>query len=419
MVWLPVALALFAGLALGLLGGGGSILTVPILVYAAHLEAKTAVATSLLVVGATAFAGLVPHAVAGRVQWKRGAIFGAAGMAGAYVGGRVAALLSPTILLASFALMMLATAGAMLREKKKPEAALDEPPASSPPPLKLGRTIAEGAVVGAVTGLVGAGGGFLVVPALVVLGGLSMRDAAATSLLVIGMKSTAGLAGYLGHTQIPWDVALPITGAAIVGSVGGGWLASRVPERLLRTGFAWFVVVVAIWMIGKQLPESVRMNGIYEAVLVDRWPFWAGGIAIGAVLLAMLKLGNRPLGVSTGLEELTCVVQNESVRASWRLKLLGGIALGAFLAHALSGGGVTTIPPTLLAMTNGNAFASIGLLFGGGVLVGLGARYAGGCTSGHSILGVAMLARSSLWATAAFMATGFATTWLLVALTGR
>jgi uncharacterized protein len=253
MLAVVLGLSVFIGLALGLLGGGGSILTVPILVYAAGIEAKEAIAMSLLVVGVTSAAGVVAHARSGRVRWRTGLIFGAAGMAGAYGGGRLGEFIPATWLLVGFAVMMLATAAAMIRGRRQPAA-----PATAHKDLPVLHVIAEGAVVGLVTGLVGAGGGFLVVPALVLLGGLPMNVAVGTSLLVIAMKSGAGLAGYLHSVSIDWGLAAAVTAAAIVGSVAGGRLAGHIPETRLRKGFGWFVVAMGLFVLGQQVPSDLR-----------------------------------------------------------------------------------------------------------------------------------------------------------------
>ncbi len=246
-------LAVLVGVALGLLGGGGSILTVPLLVYVAGLEAKEAIATSLLVVGVTSLAALVPHARAGRVRWRTGAMFGVAAMVGAYAGGRVAAFLPGTVLLLAFALMMVATAIAMIRGRSRSAADAEQGSqgGGGPRDLPVKLVLLEGVVVGLVTGLVGAGGGFLVVPALVLLGGLPMPVAVGTSLLVIAMKSFAGLAGYLSSVSIDWGLALAVTGMAVVGSVIGAVLSGRVPQDRLRQGFGWFVLVMGVVVLGQ------------------------------------------------------------------------------------------------------------------------------------------------------------------------
>lgn len=247
MIVVALALSVLIGVALGLLGGGGSILTLPILTYVAGVETKAAIASSLFVVAVTSATGVIAHARAGRVRWRTGLVFGAAGMAGAFAGGRLAAYLPGKVLMLAFAGMMLATAIAMLRGRRTPAAA---GPVRDLPVIKV---IIEGVIVGIVTGIVGAGGGFLVVPALVLLGGLRMEYAVGTSLLVIAMKSFAGLAGHLGHVDIDWTLTLAVTAAAVVGSFGGGALAGRVPADGLRKGFGLFVLVMAALVLLQEL----------------------------------------------------------------------------------------------------------------------------------------------------------------------
>lgn len=246
MLPLALALSLLIGVALGLLGGGGSILTLPILTYVVGMDAKAAIAASLFVVATTSAVGVVAHARAGRVRWRTGVIFGGAGMVGAYLGGRLAAYLPARLLMVLFAVMMVATAVAMLRGRRAAaETATRE--------LPVAKVVAEGVVVGVVTGIVGAGGGFLVVPALVLLGGLSMETAVGTSLVVISLKSFAGFYGHLGHVTLDWKVMLLVTAAAVVGSFGGGALAGRIPPAALRKGFGVFVLVMAAFILGKEL----------------------------------------------------------------------------------------------------------------------------------------------------------------------
>ncbi len=259
MLVLGVALAVLAGLALGLLGGGGSILTVPILVYVVKLPTHQAIATSLLVVGTTSAAAVISHARGGRVMWRTGVLFGLAGMVGAFGAGRFARLIPAGVLLGLFGAMMLVTALAMLRGRRPPTV-------SSPPTgaaqrsgdtreLPLRKVLTQGFLVGATTGLVGAGGGFLVVPALVLLGGLPMPVAVGTSLVVITLNSAAGFAGYLGSTTLRWDVAAYVTAAAVSGSFMGARLAGRFAPEVLRKGFAWFVLAMATFILGQQVPE--------------------------------------------------------------------------------------------------------------------------------------------------------------------
>lgn len=276
--------AVVIGVSLGLLGGGGSILTVPLLTYVAGLDAKEAIAASLFVVGVTSAVSVIAHARRGNVRWRMGLIFGAAGMAGAFGGGLLGGLIPGTVLMIAFALMMLATAGAMLRGRKKQNVTGDAGERARELPVV--RIVLDGLVVGFVTGLVGAGGGFLVVPALALLAGLPMTVAVGTSLLVIALKSFAGLAGYLASVSLDWGLVLGVTAAAIVGSVIGAKLSSTVPEAALRKGFGVFVLVMGVIVLWQELP------GPYDlAVLV--------AAALAAVLAGVcLLLGDRcPLPV--------------------------------------------------------------------------------------------------------------------------
>ncbi len=258
MIALTVGLAVLVGISLGLLGGGGSILTVPLLAYVAHMGAKQAIATSLLVVGTTSAVAAISHARAGRVQWRTGLVFGVAGMAGAYAGGRVAKFIPGTVLLIGFALMMIATAVAMLRGRKNIEVKTGDHH------LPVPKVVLEGLVVGLVTGLVGAGGGFLVVPALALLGGLPMPIAVGTSLVVIAMKSYAGFAGYLSTVSIDWKLAGMVTAAAVVGALIGARLTALVNPDSLRQAFGWFVLLMSSIILAEEIHPAV---GIGTAVL--------------------------------------------------------------------------------------------------------------------------------------------------------
>ena len=275
---LTVAFAGLIGLSLGLLGGGGSILAVPLLVYVAGLPANEAIATSLLVVGTTSAIAVVPHARAGRVRWRTGLIFGLAGMTGAYAGGRLAAYIPAGMLLAAFALMMLATAAAMIRRRRTKT--------STPVPHELPvlQVLADGIAVGLVTGLVGAGGGFLVVPALVLLAGLPMPVAVGTSLVVIAMNSVTGFLGHMQTVPIDWPLAAAVTVSAVLGSLAGGRLSGRIREDVLRRSFGWFVLAMGILVLAQQLPADLRTDPRILAT---------AGVAVGAALAAV-ALHRRP-----------------------------------------------------------------------------------------------------------------------------
>ena len=246
-------LALLVGISLGLLGGGGSILTVPILTYVLGMDPQEAIAASLFIVGTTSAVSVVSHGRAGRVRWRMGLVFGAAGMVGAFIGGFVGGFIPGTALMLLFAVMMVATATAMIRGGKQVEGA------GAPPTRPLARIILDGFAVGIATGLVGAGGGFLVVPALTLLGGLPVAVAIGTSLLVIAMKSSAGLAGYLVTVQIQWPIVLAFTAIAITGSFVGTLLAGRIPEKALRKGFGIFVLVMGVVVLSQELPDVLSL----------------------------------------------------------------------------------------------------------------------------------------------------------------
>ena len=409
MLALALPLALLVGLSLGMLGGGGSILTVPLLVSVVGIAPKDAIAMSLLVVGLTSLVASLAHARQGRVLWRTGATFGVAGMLGAFMGGRLAQHVPQGILLGAFAAMMIATAIAMFRRPMAETApsAGDTPPA--PPPLL--RMLAIGGAVGLVTGLVGAGGGFVVVPALVLLARVPMKTAVGTSLVVVVMNSLAGFAGHLTHAQLDGPLTLAFSAVGVAGSLVGSRLAARVPQQLLRQLFAWFVLAMAALLVSTQLSPAVRATELYQAVFVTRWPFWIGGSAIAGVVLFLLWWDNKLLGVSTGCAELCQLSTRPQLRHSWRIGLLAGIVIGGFVAGRLAG-----VVPTLevgeayRVLAGAPVFVRLGVLVVAGALIGYGARTANGCTSGHSIVGVALGGRASMVATAAFMLAGFATT---------
>jgi uncharacterized protein len=259
-ILLAIALSLLIGVSLGLLGGGGSILTVPIMIYALGIEEKSAIASSLLVVGATSAVAVIAHARAGNVVWRTALIFAGAGMAGAFLGGKVAKFLPSSLLLVLFAVIMFATAFFMWKGRKpSPHTEVKQGP------LPLPTILVEGLVVGLVTGLVGAGGGFLVVPALALLGGLPMQKAVGSSLVVIALKSFAGFAGYASHVEINWTMTGVVTAAAIVGSFGGAALAKKVAQEQLRKGFAIFVLTMAVFLLGKQLQAYINKPATTDA----------------------------------------------------------------------------------------------------------------------------------------------------------
>lgn len=254
MVALTIALAAVVGVLLGLLGGGGSVLAVPLLVFVAGLDPHPAAAMSLFVVGTTSLAGLVPHARARRVRWLSGLAFGAAGMVGAYLGGQVAGYVPGGVLLGVFSVLMILTAVAMIRGRRAPSAAGDAAA------RMRWRLFPIGFTVGLLTGFVGAGGGFLIVPALVLLSGLPMAEAVGTSLLVIVMQATSGLFGHLvgspAGVTIDWGLALAVAASAVVGSLVGGRMTGRFDQELMRRAFGWFVLTMGLVILARQLPGA-------------------------------------------------------------------------------------------------------------------------------------------------------------------
>lgn len=234
------------GVSLGLLGGGGSILAMPVLVYVAGIEAKESVAMSLAIVGSTSLFGSLLHGRKGKLDLKVAATFGGAGIIGAYAGARLTHLVSNSTLLLLFAALMLVVAVAMLLRKDHP-GAIDARRHQG----NLSLTLLVGLGVGVLTGFLGVGGGFLVVPALVLFGGLPMHLAVGTSLLVIAINSAAGFVGHLGEGQLHLSLMAAFSLMALAGTFVGEHFARRVPAQHLRRMFAYFVILVAIFLVAE------------------------------------------------------------------------------------------------------------------------------------------------------------------------
>lgn len=270
MMVLGLVMSAAIGLALGLLGGGGSILTVPTIHYVFGLEAHAAIASSLAVVAITGLAALIPHARAGRVEWRIGLWFGAASMAGAYGAARIAKYLPGSLLLVGFGIVMLVTATAMLRGRRSRSALPHDGR------FRVVAVAAQGLMVGAIAGLIGAGGGFLIVPALVVLTGLAMPQAIATSLLVIVLNSIAGFVGASSSVPVHGKVIAIVAGTAVLGSSLGASLAGRMHPERLRALFGWFVVAMGVFVLGQEVPRALG----HAVDLSHDWPWVLGGEAI-------------------------------------------------------------------------------------------------------------------------------------------
>jgi uncharacterized membrane protein YfcA len=238
------------GVAVGLLGGGGSVLAVPVLVYALHQDAETATTISLVVVTAAAVAGGYQHALTGRVCWRHAAAFTAASLPGIIAGTLLGNAVSATALIAGFAIVMLAAGAATWRKATGVEGSDDDRSASICPALRLGRDLVAGLVVGLLTGFFGVGGGFIIVPTLAVALLFSMRSAIGTSLAIITATSILGVLVHLatGRT-LDLELTVAMGAGCVVGAVFGARWSARVPQQVLGRGFAGLVVAVAGYLL--------------------------------------------------------------------------------------------------------------------------------------------------------------------------
>ncbi|GAC1326644.1 MAG: sulfite exporter TauE/SafE family protein [Mycobacteriales bacterium] len=279
---LALALGLLIGLSLGALGGGGSILTVPALVYAIGQSAQSATTSSLVIVGVSAALAAVGHARAGRVRWGAGLAFGVAGIPASILGTRLNRHVSSNVLLVCFAALMAIAAAAMLAKTlvaaRQHEMADDQEAVRLRSPASVGgrrsaapaeqastagrpprdglnsrlvtvkKVLAAGIVVGFLTGFLGVGGGFVIVPALVLSLRYDMPTAVGTSLLVISLNSGVALLARSGHQMFHWSVIVPFTVAAVIGSAGGKRIADRVSGANLTRAFAVLLIAVALYV---------------------------------------------------------------------------------------------------------------------------------------------------------------------------
>lgn len=250
MTAIGVALAFSVGFVLGLLGGGGSVLTVPILVYALHVPVKPAIAMSLCVVGFVAFIGFLTHARQGTVTKRVAFIFGPFAVAAAYAGARVARYVSGEAQLVVFALIGLAGSVMMFRGTFRKSDAEETASYDRQIDARTFLLLAlEGTGVGFLTGLIGIGGGFLIVPALVFVAKLPMRLAVGTSLLVITMNAMSGFLGYVGTVAIDWNLVGWFTAVAAIGSITGTLMSGRVPQRRLKQVFGVLLIGVSVYVL--------------------------------------------------------------------------------------------------------------------------------------------------------------------------
>jgi uncharacterized membrane protein YfcA len=254
--------SILIGISLGLIGGGGSILTVPVLVYLFHVDPVQATAYSLFIVGASSLVGSWPKYKQGFVNLKTAIIFGIPSIAAVFATrkfivpaipnelGEFAgiAITKSLLMMMLFAVLMVAASFSMIRSKKNKETELEGEQKFNYPLILL-----EGSLVGVLTGLVGAGGGFLIIPALVMLSKLPMKQAVGTSLLIIAAKSLIGFTGDLGNRTMDWTLLLTVTALAIAGIFIGDKLSKRIDGNKLKTGFGWFVLVMGLYIIAQQL----------------------------------------------------------------------------------------------------------------------------------------------------------------------
>ena len=247
---------LATGMLLGVFGSGGSIITMPALLYLLNVEPKAAIAMSLGIVAVTATITAIQHWRRGNVNLKITVIFGLFGVVGTY-GGALLGVITPVVIqLSVFALVMYAAAWKMLKpqpQHKSVGAAVADCPDGNCNDLKYGHIAMHGIAVGILTGIVGVGGGFLIVPALVLLSGLSMKNAVGTSLSIVALKSFAGFAGYAGAVSIDYPMMATFTVIAIIGSVLGSQLGHRMPAELLKRGFGGFLLLVASYILIKSV----------------------------------------------------------------------------------------------------------------------------------------------------------------------
>lgn len=245
MLALGYLLAVLIGISLGLLGGGGSILTVPVLLYCFGYGMKTAVPMSLVVVGLTSLFGVVRHGRAGNVAFRAAFAFGPLAIVGAFAGAALALGVSGRIQTLVFGIVMLAASLAMLRGRSLLAGRADAPHAAR----RLAPMMLLGGIVGMLTGFVGVGGGFLYVPALVLAGGVAMKRAVGTSLVLITLSSAAGLAMYAGTMTLPWMTVAGFTLLAVLGVAIGSALVHRISQGALRKGFAVFVLLMGVLVL--------------------------------------------------------------------------------------------------------------------------------------------------------------------------
>ncbi|MBI3227987.1 MAG: sulfite exporter TauE/SafE family protein [Mycolicibacterium cosmeticum] len=244
-----VGLGAVIGVLLGLLGGGGSILAVPALVYVLGLGIDQAIPMSLIVIGSASAVGALPRVRAGQVQWRLAAIFAAAGIPATFIGTALGSHLPPPVLMGGFAAVMVVAGIRMLQETGGTGTACRVGDGGINWRRCAPRSIPAGFLVGLLTGLFGVGGGFLIIPALVLLLGVEMSIAIGTSLVIIVANSVTGVASHITGTAIDWTLTAAFAGAAIIGSLLAGRVGARLDTRRLQRGFGYLVLTVATYVL--------------------------------------------------------------------------------------------------------------------------------------------------------------------------
>lgn len=259
MEFLGYAACVFIGIILGILGGGGSILSIPILVYLFHIDVVMASAYSLFIVGTTSLVGAIPKYKDQLVHVKAGILFGVPSIIAIFATRKWIVPVIPEVLfqtesftltkriliLGLFAVLMILASFSMIRERNETENEHQQ--------FRTVLLIVEGFFIGLLSGLVGAGGGFLIIPALVLLTGMKIKTAIGTSLFIIALNSLLGFLGDVMNYDIPWIFLLSVTLLAIAGILIGNRLSKLIPSKHLRKSFGWFILVMGCWMLVKEL----------------------------------------------------------------------------------------------------------------------------------------------------------------------
>ncbi len=251
-VWAALALSAGVGLSMGLIGGGGSIVTVPVLVYVAGIPLREAIALSLLIVGTTALVGALLQARAGNIHWKASGLYGGMGMLGAAFGAQLTPLVPPPILMTLFAALITFVGLRMLRGQ--PEMQVPEKAECSV--WKCGIT---GLAIGVATGFLGVGGGFLIVPALLRFAKLTMRHAIGTSLLILAANSAAGFAAHVSEARGTLALGFAFTAAAVAGMMMGLTLGRRARPEGLQAAFGVLSLTVAALLLTTNINPLLRL----------------------------------------------------------------------------------------------------------------------------------------------------------------